>query len=137
MRELVAIINNCHIKTVTLYMIFGSERKIGSQIISHGSWKMGMFWEDFLLGQSILKDRFSILYVNSNQKSLYIGQIGVWEENLWYWRLGWRRSWFTYGKKSYRMKWLVSLTKSSLFLNLQYLSIKGSNGGGFEVFTKL
>jgi len=62
-------------------------------------WKLGCgdkirLWEDVWIGNCNLKTLFPKLYSLSLNQGHKVGEVGVWEESGWCWRLRWRREIF-------------------------------------------
>jgi len=62
-------------------------------------WKLGKgdkarFWVDVWTGNANLKTLFPRLFSLSLNKGQKVGEVGVWEESVWQWKLRWRRDRF-------------------------------------------
>ena len=60
------------------------------------SWKLGCgdkvkFWEEVWVGSSDLKSLFPRLFSLSLNHGQTVGEVGVWINSDWRWRLTWRR----------------------------------------------
>ena len=63
------------------------------------SWKLGCgdkvkFWEEVWVGSSNLKSLFPRLFSLSLNQGQTVGEVGVWINSDWRWRLTWRRARF-------------------------------------------
>ena len=54
------------------------------------------FWEDVWVGNANLKTMYLRLYYLSLNKGQKVGEVGVWEESVWQWKLRWRRERFAW-----------------------------------------
>jgi len=62
-------------------------------------WKAGFgdkvkFWEDAWLGRNKLINLYPRLFSLSLDQGRTMGEVGVWEWSVWYWRLRWKRERF-------------------------------------------
>lgn len=56
-----------------------------------GDGKEGSFWDGLWYGSRALKDMFPRLYFMSTKDGKVV-DMGVWEDERWRWRIGWRRN---------------------------------------------
>ncbi|ESW24480.1 hypothetical protein PHAVU_004G134700, partial [Phaseolus vulgaris] len=71
--------------------------------VSNIKWKFGngfkiLFWENVWVRDTLLKDKYPRLFINSNKKSFYIDHMGSSGVNVWLWNLVWRRHCFKWEK---------------------------------------
>ena len=64
-------------------------------------WRIGAgdkvrFWEDVWVDKSNLKTAFPRLYSISLDQGHKVGEVGVWEDSEWQWRLSWKRNRFVW-----------------------------------------
>ena len=64
-------------------------------------WKIGVgdkarFWEDAWVDSNNPKTMFPRLYIIYLDQGKKVGEVGVWEESGWCWRLRWRRERFVW-----------------------------------------
>jgi len=59
-------------------------------------WEKYSFWEDNWEGFDALKCRFSRFFSLDANKDVSLSDCGVWENNVWDWRLNWRRGIFVW-----------------------------------------
>lgn len=53
------------------------------------------FWHENWLANESLASKYKKFFLNSCQKKNLVGDVGVWEDGIWKWRLSRRRQWFT------------------------------------------
>ena len=64
-------------------------------------WEVGngkdiLFWEDNWLGYGSLKNRFPRLFSIFVNKEVSLSECGTWDNNVWAWRLNWRKGNFVW-----------------------------------------
>jgi len=66
----------------------------GRRVVGDG--KEIKFWKDKWVDNESLKQKFPRLFSFSLNIGRTLSQVGVWNDNYWLWKLGWRRALFVW-----------------------------------------